>query len=133
MNRDEKRKGALQALRNINRLWIDGRVDALAEFVHSDVVMMLPDFTGRVNGREDFLTGFRDFCANARIHKFEDDSYVTDLIGDTAVITFHYEMTYERSGEQYRATGRDLWIFREMAGNWIAVWRAMLDLDEQPT
>jgi hypothetical protein len=133
MNTDEKRAAALEALLNINRIWLDGRVEALEQFVHPDVVMIFPDFTGRVTGREDFLAGFRDFCANARIDSFHDHSYATDLIGDTAVITFQYEMTYERSGERYRATGRDLWVLREMAGNWLAVWRAMLDLHEQPT
>ena len=133
MNRDEKRDAALEALLNINRMWLAGRVEALEEFVHPDAVMILPDFAGRVSGREDFLAGFRDFCATARIDRFHDHGYATDLIGDTAVITFQYEMTYERSGGRYRATGRDLWVFREMAGDWIAVWRAMLELHEQPT
>ncbi len=79
------------------------------------------------------LAGERDFCANARVNGFHDHGNATDLIGDTAVITFQYEMTYERSGERHQATGRDLWVFREIAGAWIAVWRAMLDLHEQPT
>ena len=49
---------------------------------------------------------------------------------DTAVVTFLYEMVYERSGERYRATGRDLWVFQSQNAAWIAVWRAMLALDE---
>ena len=57
MNRDEKRDAALEALLNINRMWLAGRVEALEEFVHADVVTILPDFAGRVNGREDFLAG----------------------------------------------------------------------------
>lgn len=131
METDEKRHPALQALLNINRLWLDGRVQALEELLHPDVVMMLPDFVGRVNGREEFLAGFRDFSASARIDTFHDHSYAADLIGDTAVITFQYEMTYERSSERYRATARDLWVFRESGGNSVAVWRAMLDLHER--
>ncbi len=95
MNTDEKRDAALKALLNVNRMWLAGRVEALEELVHPDVVMMLPDFAGRVSGREDFLARFRDFCANARIDTFHDHGYATDLIGDTAVITFQYEMTVE--------------------------------------
>jgi hypothetical protein len=132
MNTNERREAALESLLRINRIWLDGRVETLAALVDANVVMVLPGFAGRVQGREEFLAGFRDFCASAQVHKFEDHGYDTDVIGDTAVITFQYEMIYERSGERYRATGRDLWVFRDREGNWIAVWRAMLELHEQP-
>ena len=132
MNTNERREAALQALLRINRIWLDGQVEALAALVDADVVMVLPGFAGRVQGCEEFLAGFRDFCANAQVHEFHDDGYDTDVIGDTAVITFQYTMIYKRSGERYRATGRDLWVFRDRDGNWIAVWRAMLELHEQP-
>jgi hypothetical protein len=42
-------------------------------------------------------------------------------------------MVYERSDKSYHATGRDLWVFSENEGEWLAVWRTMLDLDEQST
>ena len=32
-------------------------------------------------------------------------------------------MTYERSGERSRATGRDLWVFARQDGEWLAAWR----------
>ena len=132
MDTKERREAALQGLLRINRIWLDGQVEALAALVDANVVMVLPGFAGRVQGREEFLAGFRDFCANAQVHEFHDRGYETDVIGDTAVITFQYEMIYERAGERYRATGRDLWVFREVDGYWIAVWRAMLELHEQP-
>jgi hypothetical protein len=132
MNTDERREAALQALLRINRAWLDGQVEALAALVDANIVMALPGFTGRVQGREEFLEGFRDFCANAQVHEFHDHGYDTDVIEDTAVISFQYEMIYERSGERYRATGRDLWVFRDRDGSWIAVWRAMLEVEEHP-
>ena len=46
--------------------------------------------------------------------------------------TTAYEMLYERSGKRSRATGRDLWVFVRQGGEWIAAWRTMLDLTEQP-
>ena len=95
-----------------------------------DIVMALPGFSGRVHGREQFLAGFRDFCENAKIHEFTDRDYEIDIVHDTAVVAFEYEMIYERCGERYRATGRDLWIFRAQDSGWIAVWRAMLGMRE---
>lgn len=131
MDASEKRSGPLQALQRINGFWLAGEVEALAPLVDPDVVMVFPGFAGRIQGQEEFLAGFRDFCANARVHEFRDHDYVTDVIRDTAVITFQYEMLYERSGGKYRATGRDLWIFRDKDDRWIAVWRTMLDLNEE--
>lgn len=99
--------------------------------VDSDIVMVFPGFTGRIQGREQFLAGFRDFCESAKVHEFHDHAYETDVVGDMAVVTFRWDMVYERSGESYRSSGRDLWIFREQDSGWIAVWRTMLELQEQ--
>jgi ketosteroid isomerase-like protein len=92
--------------------------------------MVFPDFTGRIQGREDFLAGFRDFLQNSTIQEFREHDHQIDVAGDTAVITFRYDMVYERSGERYRSTGRDLWVFQKQGGAWIAVWRTMLDMEE---
>ena len=132
MDTNEDREAVLRGLRRINRVWLDGQVEALVPLVDANVVMVFPNFAGRVQGREEFLAGFRDFCASAQVIEFHDYGYDADVIGDTAVITFQYEMIYERSGERYRATGRDLWVFRNRDNTWIAVWRTMLELHEQP-
>jgi hypothetical protein len=114
----------------INQAWLNGRVEDLAPMVHPEIVMVFPDFAGRIQSREDFLAGFHDFCQNTTIQEYNERDQQVDIAGDTAVITFRYEMVYQRSGERYRATGRDLWVFRELGETWIAVWRAMLSMTE---
>jgi ketosteroid isomerase-like protein len=132
MIQESKHEAAGATMRQINRVWLDGQVESLAPMVHPEIVMAFPGFTGRMQGREKFLAGFRDFCQNARIHEFRDHDHQIDLAGDTAVVTFRYEMVYERSGERYHTTGRDLWVFQNLGGAWIAVWRTMLDMEEKP-
>ena len=127
---ESKRESAAAAMRQFNQTWLKGRVEDLAPLVHPDVVMVLPDFAGKIQGREHLLAGFRDFCQSATIHEYQEHDQQVDVAGDTAVITFRYEMVYERSGERYRANGRDLWVFQEQEGRWIAVWRAMLEMKE---
>jgi ketosteroid isomerase-like protein len=127
---ESKRESAAAAMRQINEAWLNGRVEDLAPFVHSESVIVLPDFAGRIQGREEFLAGFRDFCQNATIQEFHEHDQQVDVVGDTAVITFRYEMVYDRSGERFRATGRDLWVFQKQGSGWIAVWRAMLEMKE---
>ena len=127
---DSKREQAAAAMRQINEAWLGGQVQDLAPLVHSEIVMVFPAFAGRLQGREAFLAGFRDFVQNAKIQEFHEHDHQVDVVGDTAVVTFRYDMVYERSGQRYRATGRDLWVFQKQDKAWIAVWRAMLDMDE---
>jgi hypothetical protein len=124
-------EAAILALKRINRVWIDRKVEDLAPMLDPNIVMVFPGFTGRIQGREQFLDGFRDFCENANVLEFQDQDYESDVVADTAVVTFRYDMLYQRSGERYRAGGRDLWVFRIQDSDWIAVWRTMLDMQEQ--
>ncbi len=132
MRQVSKRETAAAIMRRINRVWVDGQVEGLGPMVHPEIVMAFPRFTGRMQGRENFLSGFRDFCQNAKILEFRDQRHQVDVVGDTAVITFRYRMVYERSGERYRSTGRDFWVFQKQDNAWIAVWRTMLDVEETP-
>ena len=123
---------AEETMHKINRTWLEGKVDDLAPMLHPDITMAIPGFAGSVQGREAFLTGFRDFCENAKVHEYHEHAYHVDVAGETAVVTYPYEMVYERDGARYRSTGRDLWVFQSEAGKWIAVWRTMLDIQDEP-
>jgi len=129
---ESKRERAAAAMRQINRAWRDGRVGDLALMVHPKIVMVFPDFAGKIQGREDFLAGFYDFCQNASVQEYGEYDQQVDVAGDTAVITFRYEMVYVRSGERYHANGRDLWVLQMQDEAWMAVWRAMLEMREAP-
>src|SRR5690242_21807773 len=113
MTEESKRERVAGTMRRINGAWLEGQVEDLAPIMHPDIVMVIPGFTQRIQGREQFLAGFRDFCQNAKIHEFREYDHQIDLAGDTAVVTFRYDMVYERSGERYRSTGRDLWVFQK--------------------
>jgi SnoaL-like protein len=120
------------AMRRINDAWLKGRVDDMAPLIHDDIVQVLPGFSGRAEGREKFLNGFRDFAKIATIPHFHEGEHQVDVVGRTATVTFDYEMVYELSGARYRVTGRELWIFENDGSAWRAVWRAMLDVTESP-
>ncbi|HZQ54162.1 MAG TPA: nuclear transport factor 2 family protein [Bryobacteraceae bacterium] len=131
MGQQSKHEPAEATMRRINHLWLDGNVEALAPMVHPEIVMVFPHFVGRIHRWEEFLAGFRDFCHNAKIHEFRDYDHQVDAAGDTSVVTFRYEMVYERAGERYRAAGRKLLVFQSQGGECVAVWRVMLDTEEQ--
>jgi ketosteroid isomerase-like protein len=78
------------------------------------------------------VAGFEDFCTHAVVHEYTESGHQFDVVGDTAVATYTYEMVYERDGRRSRVSGRDLWVFARQEARWLAVWRTMLDLAEQP-
>jgi len=129
---ESEREDVAAAMRRINEVWLRGKVQDLAPLVHPDIAMVVPGLPGSIQGRERFLAGFDDFCRNAVIHEFQEREQQVDVVGETAVVSFGYQMVYERSGSRYRVTGRDLWVFQKQGGAWIAVWRTMLDTDENP-
>jgi ketosteroid isomerase-like protein len=132
MPNNSKLESAASRMRQINSAWLEGRIDDLARMVHPEIVMVFPGFAGRIKGREQFLEGFRDFSQNAGILEFREHDLNADVAGNTAVVSFRYEMIYERSGNRYRSTGRDLWVLQNHNDEWIGVWRTMLDMNERP-
>lgn len=126
------RREASDLLRRINQAWLEGRPRDLLPLFHPDIVLLYPGFTGRAQGREELVGGFVDFCANAQVHAFEEHEQQIDVIGQTAVASFTFTMLYEREGRRYRSTGRDLWVFARDGSEWLAVWRTMLDVTDEP-
>jgi len=132
MSENSARESVIATMIAINRTWLENRPEALSSFFHPDVIMVFPGFEGRAQGRDALIAGFVDFCTNAKVHEYREDDMCVDLIGTNAVLSFRYEMVYERSGEAYRAFGRDLWVFANHEGSWLAVWRTMFDVSEHP-
>ena len=127
---DEKKvKDVTNVLRQINQAWLTGRFDELESHVHPDFVLVHPGFAERNAGCDDFIEGHREFHNSATVHEFQESEHQVDVVGNTAVATFRFEMVYQRLGERYRSTGRDLWVLHLQGDEWLAVWRTILDVE----
>jgi len=121
----------IELVHHINRCWLDQRPRDLEAVFHPDIVMVLPEFGGRCRGASELIASFEDFCANAKVHEYDESELSVDVIGNTATASFRFAMVYEREGCRYRSTGRDLWMFEAIDGEWRATWRTMLDVQEE--
>jgi len=130
MMKEAPHEAVAAAMHRINRAWLAGHIEALNEMIHPEIVMVFPGFSGRISGRKAFVESFRDFVEKSIIHDVEEQPYKIDITANTAVVTYTYAMVYERGEERYQSTGRDLWIFSLLEGEWLAVWRTMLDVHE---
>lgn len=120
------------ALDRINRAWLEGRPLEAAPLLHEAMVTVFPVFEGQAEGREAALKGFEDFCASARVEAYRESDHQVHAAGGTAVASYAYDLVYVRDGGRYRATGRDLWVFTREESGWLAVWRTMIDVGEEP-
>lgn len=121
-----------ELLDRINAAWTEGRPHDIEPLLDEEIVMVLPGFGGRVAGKEAVIGGFVDFCDNATLHGFEESDRQIDVVGDTAAVSLAFDIVYERDGERWHSTGRDLWIFKRQDGDWLAVWRTLIDVVDEP-
>jgi ketosteroid isomerase-like protein len=128
----ETSEAAWACVSEINGAWLSGFTERLAELFAPDVVMALPGFAGRVAGAAALIASFDDFSRSARVHRFDVVDRQVDVVRDSAVVSFAFDMDYERGGARYRSSGRDLWVLERSAEGWRALWRTMLELSELP-
>jgi len=119
-------------LKDIVAAGMEGATDRLQGHLHDDVTMVLPGFGGRIEGRASMVGSFVEFSENAGVDAHGESDEQIDIIGDVAVGSYRFEVTYSRDGGSWRSGGRDLWIFRKVDGRWLAVWRTMLELVDEP-
>jgi hypothetical protein len=114
----------------INRSWYENRPSEMRPYLHPDITMILPGFSGMVAGRDILLSSFVEFCSNARVLEYNESDEQIQIIGNTAFINYRFDMLYERATYRERSTGRDVWAFVRLNKKWLAVWRLMTELKE---
>jgi hypothetical protein len=127
----QDRTRAWEVVRQIFLAWREGRPADMRPLLHDDMVMVFPGNAERAEGAEAVLEGFIAFCAQAIAERVEARDRQLDVVGQTAVASYAYAMTYARGSRRFRAMGRDQWVLQKQRGSWLAVWRTMLELEEQ--
>lgn len=119
--------GPWETVRAINAAWRTGDVLGLRDRFHEDAVMVPPGFEGRSEGREACVRSYQEFTDNATVRRLDELDPQVDVVGDTAVVTYRFEISYEMGGETQHDAGRDVFVLvRSAAGAWQAVWRTVV-------
>lgn len=120
----------LQTLTQITSAWVSGRIDDIAAFIHPDAVTVFYGLRERMRGRDLLLDHFRDFARSATVVEFIETDHKTDVVGGVGVVTFRFDLVYDRRGLRYLCRAVETWTFERTADGWVAVWRAILHLHE---
>lgn len=132
MNNDNESK-LHETMAAINRAWRENRPSEMRAYLHPDITMVFPGFSGKATGIDDMIGGFEEWCANARVIEYEESDEQVQVIGNIGFVSFRFDMLYERATYRERSTGRDIWVFERSDRKWLAIWRTMVDLKEERT
>jgi len=128
VNPEEEVRRTMEAIR---ASWREKRPRDMRPYLHQDFTLAVPGFGAMVKGRELLIASFVQFGDIAQVLEYREFDVAVQVIGDTAVVTYRFDMTYEREKKLEHSTGRDLWIFARDGDRWVAVWRTMLDVVDE--
>lgn len=124
----------LHRVRAANEAWTQGRPAEVASLFHPEVVMAGADGRVLAEGREALVATFEEFAAGARTLHFEESAHRVKVFGDTAVVSYEFDVAYELLEdpelEPQRERGRELLVFAHDGDRdaWTVVWREQVPL-----
>lgn len=108
-------------VRAMNDAWTKGNADDLAKFFHRDMVAITATDRSRLNGGAACIAGWKGFADAARIHRWEEVDPVIHVYGDSAVVAYYFDMSFDTGGQTINMSGRDMFFFVKEGGKWWAV------------
>jgi hypothetical protein len=113
----------------INRAWRENQLVEMRPYLHANVTMVLPKFSGTIVGADALVASFIEFCKNARVLEYKETHEEIQIVDDIAFVSYRFNMLYERSSYRERSLGQDIWVFHYTNGKWLAIWRTMVNLE----
>ena len=109
------------AVRAMNDAWTKGNPNDLANFFHRDMVAFTPTSRNRLDSGAACVAGWKGFSDAARIHRWEEIDPVINVYGDSAVVTYYFDMSFDLGGQTINLGGRDMFFFVKEGDRWWAV------------
>ena len=108
-------------VRAMNDAWTKGNPDDLAKYFHQDMVAITATDRNRLDGGAACIDGWKGFANAARIHRWEEIDPVIHVYGNSAVVAYNFDMSFDMGGQTISMGGRDMFLFVKENGRWWAV------------
>ncbi len=110
-----------KTLRELNDTWTKGNPEDLKRYFHVDMVAITPTDRKRREGREACVADWVEFAKAAKIHSWKEIDPRVQIYGNVAVVTYYFEISFEKSGQTINLGGRDMFVFVKEGDRWWAV------------
>jgi hypothetical protein len=115
-------KEVLDFVKALNKAWAkDANVERLKEYFHPDMVAITATDREVLEGRDACLASWRQFVQATKIHRWDELQPKVRLFGDTAVVTYYFDMSFDMDGNTIDLAGRDMYVLVRENGRWWAV------------
>ena len=118
---DPVKQEVWNALRVLNDAWTKGNPNDLKNYFHKDMVAITATDRERLEGKEACFTSWNNFTKAAKIHHWNELEPRIQIYGNTAVVTYYFDMSFDMGGQTVKLGGRDMFVFVKEGGKWLAV------------
>ena len=108
-------------LRELNDCWTKGDGSGLVNHFHKDMVAITPTKRERLVGCDACVASWMGFAKAAKINSWKEIDPLITLLGNMAIVTYYFDMSFEMGGQTIKMGGRDMYVFLKENGKWWAV------------
>jgi ketosteroid isomerase-like protein len=114
----------------VNDAWLKGSSEEIATTLDScfaeEAVIWGPDCREAARGKEACVKSYVDFASQAVVKHCTLSEPVIHQVGETAIASYSWDMTYVLKAQEYSETGHDVFVLNRSQGEWRVVWRMIL-------
>jgi ketosteroid isomerase-like protein len=118
-------------IKALNETWTKGDGGALRNYFHPNMVAITALDQDILYGRDACLASWQGFARSAQIRRWEEIEPQVQLYGNTAIVTYYWDLAYEMDGESASFGGRDMFVLVKENGRWQAVADQFSNFPEQ--
>ncbi len=114
----------ITTIRKMNRAWTGSwNEEEFRSYIHTGAVAIVPSAPGRLEGKEAYVAGWRDFAAAAKIQSWSERDHHVQIFasGKCAVATYLFTIRFETGGQVQAIEGRDMFFLVKEKGRWLVV------------
>jgi ketosteroid isomerase-like protein len=113
-----------ETIREMNHCWTESwNEEEFRNYIHEDAVAVVPTTPGRLEGRDAYVAGWRNFVLMARVLEWRETGYRVQLYcaGTCAVVTYLFTIRFSAAGVVQEMRGRDMLFVVNEQGRWQVV------------
>jgi hypothetical protein len=120
------------AAQRISQLWRAAAWDELGRCFSEQIIQMGPRLKELSRGRSAAVDSYRAFMTGAQLLEYHEENFRSETWTGFATAIYEWRMKYMTEGERRFSCGSDQFIFQELAGELIAVWRYVDFWEDRP-
>ncbi|MEM9190332.1 MAG: nuclear transport factor 2 family protein [Myxococcota bacterium] len=109
-----------------NQAWTRGYPEEVATFFHPDAIMVSPQGQTQCRDRAAIVRSFVEYAEHATTQSFREVDHDVQVVQDTAVVHYGFEIRYALEGKTHEQRGREVLTLVRQDSRWVIVWRMQL-------